>query len=53
MSGGRRHVIHFVRIDEAGDDVGQAKLLGFVLVVLFEQIGDGFQGTRRRSFVPG
>ena len=43
MSGGRRHVIHFVRIDEAGDDVGQAKLLGFVLVVLFEQIGDGFR----------
>ena len=43
VSGGRRHVVRFVRIDKAGDDVGQTQLLGFVLVVLFEQVSDGFR----------
>ena len=42
MRSGRWQIV-FVEIDEAGDNVAEANLSSFVLVILIEQLGDGLR----------
>ncbi|CGX68838.1 Uncharacterised protein [Salmonella enterica subsp. enterica serovar Typhi] len=43
VSCGRRHLFFRVRIDKAGDKIGQTSLFSLNAIVLFQQIGNGFR----------
>ncbi len=45
----RRHVFFRVRIDKAGDQIGQTCFFCFYTIVLLEQIGDGFRVLGNRA----
>ena len=49
VSGGWRQIFFSVRVDKAGDQIGQARFFRFNAIVLLQQIGDRFRVFRNRA----